>query len=272
VREELLKGKKMIIGYIAYDIEEYLAPANVLICSKCMGIGHFKKQCTQVKDTCCTCGDLMEDLKSHICSRIEKCIHCGQNHKSNSLKCQVVKSFRSELTRKLLSSNNRSTSSSTNNLNNMGNSNFSYISSNFPPMPAPQFLTNNPMMVKLDDLLEKMSEVNVHLSSLELKHDKFEQFMMEKNESDSLIKENFNLLSKQSVELKKDVVHHSLLIQQHENMFIKLIIPMFEDLFRLIAMQNHDRKGNPLDADLKIKLERYLIQMKKAKEGKQFTN
>jgi hypothetical protein len=139
-------------------------------------------------------------------------------------------------------------------------------------MPAPQFLTNNPMMVKLDDLLEKMSEVNVHLSSLELKHDKFEQFMMEKNESDSLIKENFNLLSNQSVELKKDVVHHSLLIQQHENMFIKLIIPMFEDLFRLIAMQNHDRKGNPLDADLKIKLERYLIQMKKAKEGKQFTN
>lgn len=272
VREELLNGKKMIIGYIAYDIEEYLAPANVLICSKCMGIGHFKKQCTQVKDTCCTCGDLMEDLKSHICSRIEKCIHCGQNHKSNSLKCQVVKSFRSELTRKLLSSNNRSTSSSTNNLNNMGNSNFSYISSNFPPMPAPQFLTNNPMMVKLDDLLEKMSEVNVHLSSLKLKHDKFEQFMMEKNESDSLIKENLNLLSKQSVELKKDVVHHSLLIQQHENMFIKLIIPMFEDLFSLIAMQNHDRKGNPLDADLKLKLERYLIQMKKAKEGKQFTN
>jgi hypothetical protein len=55
VCEELLNERKIIIDYVAYDIEEYLAPANVLICSKCMGIGHFKKQCTQVKDTCHTC-------------------------------------------------------------------------------------------------------------------------------------------------------------------------------------------------------------------------
>jgi hypothetical protein len=47
-------------------------------------------------------------------------------------------------------------------------------------MPAPQFLPNNPVMIKLDDLLEKMSEVNVHLSNLKLKHDKFEQVIMEK--------------------------------------------------------------------------------------------
>jgi hypothetical protein len=53
---------------------------------------------------------------------------------------------------------------------------------------------------------------------------------------------------------------------------MELIVPMFEDLFGLIAMQNHDKKGNPLDADLKLKLERYLIQMKKSKEGKHFTN
>ncbi|CAF1684360.1 unnamed protein product [Rotaria magnacalcarata] len=32
-------------------------------------------------------------------------------------------------------------------------------------------------------------------------------------------------------------------------------------------MQNCDRKGRTLDADLKVKLERYLIQMKKTKEG-----
>ncbi|CAF2970823.1 unnamed protein product [Rotaria sp. Silwood2] len=275
VREELLITRKITVGYIVYDIDEYLAPANILICSKCMGLGHFMKQCTQVKSTCRTCGECADDLKLHTCSKIEKCIHCGQNHKSNSLKCQVVKSFRSELTRKLLSPNNRSTSSTTNTLNNISNSNFKYLSSDFPPMPMPQFVPTNPnytMLTKLDDLLGKITEVNNHLSNLELKYNNFEQFMIEKKESDLLIKENLNLLSNQSVEFKKDLVHHSLLIERYENLFMKLIVPMFEDLFGLIASKNQDKKGNILDPDLKLKLERYLIQMKKAKEGKYSTN
>ena len=49
VRDQLLNDKKILADYITYEIEEYLAPASVLICSKCMGIGHFKKQCTQIK-------------------------------------------------------------------------------------------------------------------------------------------------------------------------------------------------------------------------------
>ncbi|CAF5173817.1 unnamed protein product, partial [Rotaria magnacalcarata] len=89
VREELLTKRKITIGYIVYDIDEYLAPANILICSQCMGLGHSMKQCTQIKNTCRTCGETADDLKLHICSQIEKCIHCGQNHKSNSFKCQV---------------------------------------------------------------------------------------------------------------------------------------------------------------------------------------
>ncbi|CAF2056880.1 unnamed protein product, partial [Rotaria magnacalcarata] len=63
VREELLLKKKITIGYIFYDIDEYLAPANILICSKCMGLGHFMKQCTQTKSTCKTCGECVDDLK-----------------------------------------------------------------------------------------------------------------------------------------------------------------------------------------------------------------
>ncbi|CAF1316718.1 unnamed protein product, partial [Rotaria sordida] len=87
-----------------------------------------------------------------------------------------------------------------------------------------------------------------------------------KKENDLLVKENLNLLSKQSVEFKKDLVHQSLLIERHKNLFMKLIVPMFEDLFGLIASQNQDKKGNILDPDLKLKLERYLIQMTKIKE------
>ena len=47
---------------------------------------------------------------------------------------------------------------------------------------------------------------------------------------------------------------------------------MFDDLFGLIALQNQDKRGNILDVDLKIKLERYRIQMKKVKEGTYFIN
>ncbi|CAM4762027.1 unnamed protein product [Rotaria magnacalcarata] len=151
----------------------------------------------------------------------------------------------------------------------MSNSGFKYFSSEFPSMPRPQYLPtnhNNTMLTKLDDLLGKITEVNNHLSNIESKYSKFEQFMTEKQESDLVVKENLNLLSKQSVEFKKDLVHHSLLIEQHDILFIKLIIPMFEDLFGLIVSQNQDKKGNILDIDLKLKLERYLIQMKKAKE------
>ena len=129
IREELLSKRKITVVYLAYDIDEYFAPANILICSKCMGLGHFRKQCSKVKSTCCTCGECSDYLKLHICSKIEKCTHCEQNHKSSSLKCHVIKSYRSELTHKLLSSNNRSTSASTTNIsNNMNYSNFKYVS------------------------------------------------------------------------------------------------------------------------------------------------
>jgi hypothetical protein len=95
--------------------------------------------------------------------------------------------------------------------------------------------------------------------------------MLSKQQNDGIISENLDLLFKKQDDLKKDVMQHSLLIQRHENMFTKLLIPMFADLFSLIASQNYDKKGNPLDADLKCKLERYLIQMKNASEGKHFT-
>jgi hypothetical protein len=84
-------------------------------------------------------------LEDHDCSKIDKCIHCQQNHKCNSLKFPVVKSFRAELTKKLL---------------------------NFNHHPA--------IMMKLNDLIGKISEVKDHLANLALKYDKFEQFMLEK--------------------------------------------------------------------------------------------
>ncbi|CAF1506498.1 unnamed protein product [Rotaria magnacalcarata] len=241
-----------------------------------MGLGHFKKQCSQITNTCRTCGDLVDDLKLHICSKIEKFIHCGLNHKSNSLKSHVVKSFRSELTSKLLSFNNHSSHVSQNGKIDLNkNVNVVYNNSHFPGLPVAQNSSSNHMLNKLDNLLAQMTEVNVHLSNLKVKYDKIdkiEQITLAKNDSDVLMKENLNLLTKQSMELKTEVIANNLMVEHHENMFTKLIIPMFEDIFSFITMQNCDSKGRTLDADFKVKLERYLIQMKKAKEGKQFTN
>lgn len=207
VRDELLLKKKIVIDYITYDIDEYLTPVNVLICSKCMGLAHFKKQCTQIKDSCRTCGDQVEDLNLHNCSQIEKCMHCGQNHRFNSLKCAVGKSFRAELTRKLLSSNNPTAPTLSNKPNNNNQDKFTFISSNFPPIPIPcvQTPASNILMIKLDDLLGKKSVVKIQLTNLASKYDRFEQFIKEKNESDMLVKEDLNLLSKQSRELNGDV-------------------------------------------------------------------
>ncbi|CAF1343835.1 unnamed protein product [Rotaria sp. Silwood1] len=269
IRDVLLNQKRINVNYITYDIIEYLAPANVLICSKYMTIGHFKNQCTQIKETCRTCGEQIDDLKNHNCSKVEKCIHCGQNHKSSSLKCSVVKSYRIELTRKILQSNNHSPPDT--NLMNK-NKNVIFNSTNFPHPPPPKSstLSVNPMMIKLDELINKLSEVKNHLANLEAKHDKFEQFIIKKN-NDEIVSNKINDLSNNQMNLKKNIVQHSAYIDRHKNLFCKLLIPMFEDLFSLIALQNLDKRGNPLDADLKCKLNRYLVQMKKETEGKQFT-
>ncbi|CAF4692728.1 unnamed protein product, partial [Rotaria sp. Silwood1] len=48
------------------------------------------------------------------------------------------------------------------------------------------------------------------------------------------------------------------------HLFMRLLLPIFEDLFAVICSQNQDKNGNPLDADLKYKLDRYDVQMKKA--------
>ncbi|CAF2066751.1 unnamed protein product [Rotaria magnacalcarata] len=269
VRDELLNKKRIIVNYITYDIIEYLAPANVLICSKCMALGHFKKQCTQIKETCRTCGDQVEDMKNHKCSNVEKCVHCGRNHKSSSFKCPVVKSFRAELTRKILQIDNQSSPDSR-----LLNKNVIFNSTNFPPPPAPKSSTLllNPMMVKLDELINKLSKVKDRLDKFEAKHDKFEQFISDKNRNDETIIQNMNDMSNNYMILKKDVVQQNLFIERHENLFCKLLIPMLEDVFTFISAKNQNQKGNPLDADLKCRINRYFIQMKKATEGKPFSS
>ncbi|CAF4981331.1 unnamed protein product, partial [Rotaria sp. Silwood1] len=263
-RQDLLDAKKLMINYISYEITEFLSPAQVLICSKCSGIGHFRKQCSEQDETCKNCAQAFPDLKSHQCSASPVCKHCQGNHLSNSMKCPVIKSFRAELTRKLLSSDTNPTAVTPNNNNN----NYCFNPLNFPPLPSTQAQLNNPMMSKLDDLIVKINDVKDHLASITLKHDKFEKFMVEKAKQDTHVSQQIDTLSANDQEFKKDLLNHHMLLQRHENFFTKLFIPMLEDVFSWMALQNQDKKGNTLDADLKCRLERYVVQMRKTREGK----
>ena len=216
-------------------------------------------------------------MKNHVCSLVEKCIHCSLNHKSNSLKCSVVKSFRADLTRKLLhhsiyphnNSHVNPTIESSNTITN-NSKNLIYDISNFPTLRAPHSSTNNQMMEKLDNLVIKLSEVKDHLAALSSKNEKFEQFIIEKNQSDQSIQNNISYLSQTSLDLKKEVNHYCLLTDRHDKLFLKLLFPMFDELFNVITNQNKDKNGNSLDADLKQKLERYRILMRKSTDGKHF--
>ena len=105
VRDGLLADGKIRVSGMTYDVNDYLAPATVLICSKCMGIGHFRRQCQQVNETCKTCGDSFQDPRLYQCSTVNRCIHCDGDHVSNSQRCPVVKEFRSVLTKQLLGRN-----------------------------------------------------------------------------------------------------------------------------------------------------------------------
>ncbi|CAF3006168.1 unnamed protein product [Rotaria sp. Silwood2] len=272
-RQDLIDAKKLIINYISYEVTEFLAPVTVLICSKYSGIGHFRKQCTEQNETCKTCVQTFADLKNHHCTMDPLCKHCNGNHLSNPMKCPIIKTFRAELTKKILNTNVRSSSTADNNNNNNNTNNninnkYIYNPQNFPPLPTTQSTLNNSVMLKLDELMTKMSEVKEHLSNLTSKHEKYEQFMIEKTQNDERVNQQIELLLLNDQDLKKDLLQLKLLIERRDNLFMKLLFPMFEDLFSHIAALNQDKRGNTLDADLKVRLERYLIQVKKTKEGK----
>ncbi|CAF0962674.1 unnamed protein product [Didymodactylos carnosus] len=175
-RNTVLERRKIMVNYISYDVEQYLGQAKVLICTKCQGIGPFKRQCQQVNETCKVCGVSCHDIKQHQCSFVPKCIHCGSSHNSNDPKCPVVKSFRASLTRKLLSLPPTSSYSTD-------------CPADFPRLASAQFAsirntTTNLILLKLDVINKCVNKLNDNIEILARKTEQFEKFMADKIESD----------------------------------------------------------------------------------------
>ncbi|CAF4307100.1 unnamed protein product, partial [Rotaria sordida] len=177
----------MVINYVKYDVKEYLPQATILICTKCFGVGYFRKQCKQTDDTCKVCSERYPDIIKHNCSGIAKCLHCGGDHHSNDMKCKVVKQYRADLTKILLSYSNKSFN------NNMFNNMFT-STSEFPPLPRPTKSTindykmlageQNRIMTKLDQILNSINNINDTIGDLVKRTEQIEDWINAKQKFD----------------------------------------------------------------------------------------
>lgn len=278
-RGALLMNKKIFINYICYDIDEYIAPVNVLICSKCCAIGHFRRQCPEQNETCKSCGEIHKDLKLHQCSLILKCKHCNGDHLSNSMKCPVVKSFRDDLTKSLLNNNNeiRSFPSSSFTNTTTNNNKFHQPNTDFPRLSAPWSSSGNSLDGKLNVLLSGLAQANETLGKLCESNQHFQQFIIEKNQRDKeIIKELDNIKScNSSLEadlllLKENYQDLNESLKSQDVMFKQFLFPVLDDILKFIGEKNMDAGGRTLDADLRSKLQRFRAQVSNAIAGRIF--
>lgn len=107
--DELISKKFIYVNNLRFSTTEYIAPAKVLICTRCFKIGHFKSSCRSKFDYCRNCGEVCYDSNTHKlkCDKITCCIRCKGPHDAMDTKCPDIKLYRSTLTQSLLPHSNR---------------------------------------------------------------------------------------------------------------------------------------------------------------------
>ncbi|CAF4269397.1 unnamed protein product, partial [Rotaria sp. Silwood2] len=213
------------------------------------------------------------NISSFLILLVNKCVHCNGDHVSNSLKCPIVKSFRAELTKKLLSSNRMSSSYGLTNTN--INNTYSYDTTAFPVLPRPQqpspyAFINNTMMNKIDELISSVRKVYDTLEQFSKKNDEFELFMNNKIKNDEILSTKIDHLIDNDEEFKKNITQHEIKITRHENIFIKLILPMLDEISKYLSVINTDKKGGTLDADFQAIINRMRVQLENVTQNKKF--
>jgi len=265
-REDILNRGKIHVNGMTYDVDEYLSPFTVLICSKCQGIGHFRRQCTQQNETCKTCGLDYPDLRQHHCTNVTKCVRCnGVDHSSNSAKCPIVKSYRAALTKKILSSSSA----------NANNNKYTFDSSDFPSLPQAQAAfhpISAPIMNKMDELLNSISVIKQTIEKIAIKTDKFEQFMIEQTKNDEAMKNDITTLRNKDEKMYAQMVHHESSITNHHLLLTKLILPCLDEMTKYLSHSNMKTKEGTgtIDADFNVIINRIRVQLDKARQGKEF--
>ncbi|CAF3706752.1 unnamed protein product [Rotaria sordida] len=243
-RDEILSNGHMVINYVKYDVKEYLPQATILICTKCFGVGYFRKQCKQTDDTCKVCSERYPDIIKHNCSGIAKCLHCGGDHHSNDMKCKVVKQYRADLTKILLSYSNKSFN------NNMFNNMFT-STSEFPPLLRPTKSTingykmlageQNGIMTKLDQILNSINNINDTVGDLVKRTEQIEDWINAKQKFD--LKINNGIRS-----LQHEISRHDGVLFNQTNVIEKLILRAMDDIMAMLSVMNV-KEGRVLNVD-----------------------
>ena len=242
-RDEILSNGQMVINYVKHDVREYLPQATILICTKCLSLGHFRKQCKQTNDTCKVCSERYDDINKHNCSGIANCLHCGGDHRSNDMKCKVIKQYRAELTKILLSS---FSTSSTNMFT-------STSISEFPPLPRTtkstitgyKMLMNekNGVMSKLDQILNSINNINDSMSDLVKRTEQIEDWIN--------AKQKFDLKTNNGIRfLQQGISRHDGILFKQTNVIEKLILPAMDDIMSMLSELNV-KDGRTLNVDFK---------------------
>ncbi|CAF1464424.1 unnamed protein product, partial [Didymodactylos carnosus] len=163
---DLLRKKFIYVNNVRYSLMEYVSPVKVLLCSKYFEIGHFRSSCTHQLDVCKTCGEEVTDIKQHLlqCNKRQNCVRCKDDHESNDIRCPLIKSYRSALTKSLLT-----TIATTSNNNNYQNKQgyFQVTESEFPLFVNrrsnhfnDRLSTLEDRMKQLDDNLNRIIDMN----------------------------------------------------------------------------------------------------------------
>ncbi|CAM4855057.1 unnamed protein product [Rotaria socialis] len=94
VRKLLNSGYISVGGYLI-EVDEFLAPPQILICSRCNKPGHIKKQCNETYDKCRRCG--LNKLQGDHLQCVIKCHHCNEDHLATDYRCPIIIKYRRDL-------------------------------------------------------------------------------------------------------------------------------------------------------------------------------
>jgi hypothetical protein len=168
--DDLLRRKYIVVDKLRLALNEYLAPAKVLLCSRCFQIGHFRSNCKSALDFCKTCGTGVQDIKEHKkkCNDNRCCVRCRGPHESNDNRCPDIKSYRAALTKSLLSTTTKPVGQRTSS-NLQG---FHYNDQDFPAWSSkhqssqPRTTAADGADKRCEDLLERIRKVEENLNKL----------------------------------------------------------------------------------------------------------
>ena len=214
--DELLKKKFIYLNNSRHTITEYIAPAKVLVCSKCFQIGHFRSACPSTLEVCRICGQRVKDIKQHkdICDNKQCCIRCKGPHEANDVRCPLIKSYRSALTKSLLSS------TGPNNMHAHPSAGFQYNDQDFPVLNGSTNSTTNVFpqsmssrmdtSARIDELWNKMKKLDDNLNRLiDLNNNHGDMFS---NMQQMVIKHE-QVLQVQQIDVQQMVIKHEQVLQ-----------------------------------------------------------